>query len=308
METQKQVVKERLALYTTVYPGVERYLSAWYDSVQKQTDRMFDIWMGVDGIPVNKITCCIGEDVPINWIIAADGYTPVQIRQKAIEEMVKRYPSIIFVDSDDLLEPTRVAAARKSLEGSDVYGCAMHIIDEKGKDSGIVFKLPDGVDIGALLPRSNVFGLSNTAYRSKLLSQCLPVPAQCVLVDWFLSTRAWVLGARFDFDPIPRMSYRQYPLNITKILPPFLPEQVISSTERVINHYEITLNNIPELQGQHRTTIETSSEYVLSFYKMIVDSDDILGKYIKALNRLQLSYIWWECVAHPRLEYIWKTS
>ena len=29
----------RLALYTTVYPGVERYLADWYASVRRQTDR-----------------------------------------------------------------------------------------------------------------------------------------------------------------------------------------------------------------------------------------------------------------------------
>jgi hypothetical protein len=307
-ETSQQAIKDRLALYTTFYPNVEGYLSAWYDSVLKQTDTEFDVWIGLDGIPVKTATSFIGEDFPVNWVSAAQGDTPVQIRQKAIEDIVKRYPAVIFVDSDDLLESTRVEAARKSLESNDVSGCAMRLIDENNTDLSIIFRLPDEIDIDALLPGNNVFGMSNTAYRSELLSRCLPVPAQCVLMDWFLITRAWALGVSFDFDSTPRMAYRQHPSNITRVLPPFTPEQVFSSTELVINHHALVLNNIPELQDQYRIAVESASKYVLYFYKTIVGSTDILKEYVKALNQLQLSHIWWECVAHPRLEYIWRTN
>ena len=39
---------ERLALYTTIYPGVEPYLADWIHSVDAQTDRAFDLWVGLD--------------------------------------------------------------------------------------------------------------------------------------------------------------------------------------------------------------------------------------------------------------------
>ena len=61
-----------------------------------------------------------------------------------------------------------------------------------------------------LLVRNNVMGLSNTAYRSDLLRRCLPIPTEAELMDWLLAVRSLALGARLQFDPEPRMWYRQY--------------------------------------------------------------------------------------------------
>ena len=298
---------ERLALYTTVYPGIEKYLSAWYNSVLAQTDRNFDIWIGVDGLDVSTLITAMGADPSTTWVIATKGDSPAQIRQKAIARMVRKYPAVVFADSDDVLEPTRVEAARESLTQSDVSGCAMRIIDERGNDLGIVLKPPEGQDIGGLLPRNNVFGLSNTAYRTQILRQCLPIPAECVLVDWFLITRAWALGARLDFDFTCRMAYRQHPLNTARVLPPFTPQQVTLATERVLDHYTLVLENIPELQAQHRVELEAARDRVRAFHKSIKDSPDTLHRYVQALNQLPPNHVWWSCVVHPQLEEIWKS-
>jgi len=300
------MLTKRLALCTTVYPGVEKYLAAWYESVFAQTDRHFDIWIGVDQLDVSAIIAALGADPSATWVIAAEGDSPAQIRQKAIAKMVNEYPAVVFVDSDDVLEPTRVEAARKSLERSDVSGCAMRIIDEHGNDLGIVLEPAEGQEITGLLSRSNVFGLSNTTYRAQILCRCLPIPADCVLVDWFLITRAWTQGARLDFDSTPRMTYRQHPLNTAPVLPPFTPQQVTLATGRVLDHYTLVLENIPELQPQHRVELEAARNHVKAFHKSIKDFPDILYRYVQALNQLPPNHMWWSCVAHPQLEEIWK--
>ncbi len=41
---------KKVALCTTIYPGVEAYLPDWYRSVRAQTDRDFQLWVGLDGI------------------------------------------------------------------------------------------------------------------------------------------------------------------------------------------------------------------------------------------------------------------
>lgn len=301
------VLKKRLALYTTVYPGVEKYLSSWYDSVLAQSDRNFDIWIGVDGLDVGAVIVAMGADPSATWVLAAKGDSPAQIRYKAIARMVRKYPAVVFADSDDVLEPTRVEAARESLAWSDVSGCAMRIIDEHGNDLGIVLEPPEGQDIGGLLPRSNMFGLSNTVYRTRILRQCLPIPADCVLVDWFLITRAWTLGARLDFDFTCRMAYRQHPLNAARVLPPFTSQQVTLATERVLDHYTLVLENVPELQPQHRTELEAARNRAEAFHKSIKQSPDILHRYVQALNELPPDHMWWSCVAHPQLEEIWRS-
>ena len=35
----------KLGVYTTIYPAVLKYLPEWYQSVQKQTDQEFELWI-----------------------------------------------------------------------------------------------------------------------------------------------------------------------------------------------------------------------------------------------------------------------
>jgi len=298
---------DRLALYTTIYPGVERFLPAWFDSVLAQTDKRFDIWIGIDELDVSTAIEAMGTDPSATWVKAAEGSSPSQIRQAAIEKMVIRYPAVVFVDSDDLLAPTRVEAARKALEMNDVNACAMRIIDEGGKSLGAVLQ-PPVEDVAALLPRYNVFGLSNTAYRCEILRRCLPIPSGCVLVDWFLGTRAWTLGATLNFDFECRMSYRQYSSNMARVLPPFTTQQVVIAAEHVLAHYALVLHHIPELQAHHRMELETACSHAKAFHYSVTHSSDILVSYVEALNNLPLHHMWWECVAHQQLEHIWRLN
>src|SRR2546428_10321349 len=53
-----------IPLYTTVYPGAEPYLREWYRSVQDQTDRDFDLWIGVDSLSLGQVIAALGEDPP----------------------------------------------------------------------------------------------------------------------------------------------------------------------------------------------------------------------------------------------------
>jgi len=297
----------RLALYTTVYPGVERYLPAWYKSVSAQTDCNFDIWIGVDGLAVDAVIEAMGADPSATWVMAEAGDTPAQIRQAAIEKIAHEYPAVVFVDSDDLLEPTRVGAARKSLRSKDISACAMRIIDERGTDLGIVSK-PSTRNVVALIPRYNVFGLTNTAYRSQILRQCLPIPAECVLIDWFLVTRAWALDASLGFDFTCRMAYRQHSYSIANVLAPFTKQQVLQASKLVLSHYNIILVKVPQLQTEHKKELETARQRAKAFCNSVTESPEMLDCYVHELNRLPLNHIWWECVAHPQLEYIWRRN
>ena len=51
-----------LALYTTIYPGVEKFLFDWYQSVLHQTDQDFQLWIGLDNLDVDSVKRAIGVD------------------------------------------------------------------------------------------------------------------------------------------------------------------------------------------------------------------------------------------------------
>ena len=298
--------KKTIALFTTVYPEGKQFLCDFFSSLSAQTDNDFDLWIGLDRIRETKLNEYICDDYQAICIEQKNNESNISLRQRAMKEMVELYPGVIFVDSDDILAPSRISAARSSLKHYDMYGCAMKIIDVNGADLHVSFQMPSGTDITSLLPRFNIFGMSNTCYSTDLLKKCLPFPTDCILLDWFVATRAWAQNVRMCFDSVQQMYYRQYSSNTARVLPPFTQEQIIKSTELVLQHYNNVLNNIPELPNTKRILIENAQNYVEAFNYSIKQSPEKLQRYIIGLNNLPPNHIWWSCIAHPELEGLWK--
>jgi hypothetical protein len=299
----------KLAVYTTIYPGVEEYLPAWHASLAAQTDQNFDLWIGLDSLTSKTIEQVIGKLANAHWVPAESGSTPAQVRQQALSPIVSLYEGVILVDSDDLLHPSRVEAARHTLQDCGLCGCSLKLVNEVGVDLNLLLGVPPGYALGSVLPRHNVFGLSNSAFRAEVLQRCLPIPEEVDLVDWFLATRAWLVGARLDFDPCVRMSYRQHQANMARIRGPFTPTQVIQDTARVRKHFNLVRTNLPEGYLPDRLReLERTAEDVESFYERVTLDSSRLGGYVTAFNTLGLPPLWWSCVAHPALDYFWRPA
>ena len=300
-------MSERLALYTTWYPGVEPYLPAWHRSVGAQTDPDFDVWIGVDALDGESIAAALGPGPELRLLPQPSGSSPARVRGNSIAALLDRYAGIVFVDSDDLLETTRVAEARRALASADVSACALRIIDGEGRDLGLVFGDGDTADWSDFLPRYNVFGLSNSAYGTSVLRRCLPLGSDSPLVDWLLATRAWALGARLEFDRTPLMAYRQYAANIARVVPPFSESEVRTATARVLGHYRAALETpgwaMPPAPAE---ALGRANRRVAEFAEAIGRSPATLRRYTEALNALPPRYVWWWLVAHPDLESVWK--
>src|SRR5690349_7311672 len=179
-----------LAVYSTVFPGVEPYLPAWHRSLRAQTDQDYRLWIGLDNMDAGAVQEAVGARLDATWVSALPGDSPAAIRQRCLSQLIETCDGVVLVDSDDLLEPSRVERARAALATSELAACALRMADQAGNDLGVTFGLPAGMTADEVLPRNNVFGLSNSAFRSDLLRRCLPIPAASVLVDWFLATRA----------------------------------------------------------------------------------------------------------------------
>ena len=298
--------RRETALYTTFYPGVEKFLQPWFRSVVGQSDRNFDLWIGLDSMSPEDATEAIGSSIEARWIVNAPGSSPAAIRDHAFRQLTEEYEALILVDADDVLDATRVEAARRALERQEVVGCALRLIDEEGADLGRVFSPAPAARPESQLARHNVFGLSNTAYRSDMLKACLPIPEGCILIDWLLATRAWALGARMDFDVTPRMYYRQYGGNTAGVLTPFSASQVLKASCRVLGHYDCLLDSGWPLPPRFREEIAAARARARQFYGAVTGSRQRLEEYVTALNRLEPQHVWWWCVAHSDLENLWK--
>lgn len=298
---------ETLALYTTIYPGVEPYLRDWYRSVAAQTDQNYRLWIGLDALDVKAVIEALGDEPKATWVIAKSGETPAQIRQQAFEQITAVCDGVVLVDSDDMLHSTRVAFARAALQESDLNGCALRLVDQRGHYIGSDFGLPSRQEPDTVLPRNNVFGLSNTAFTSDLLQKCLPIPAEVMLVDWFLATRAWLYGARLSFDRVARMDYRQHDSNMVQVRYPFSVRQVIKDTERVRQHFQFlrSAGGGETYKAERMAELQQVAADVDLFHQQVVLQPARLQGYVRSLNALKPAPVWWSSVAHPALSDFW---
>jgi len=295
-----------LALYTTIYPGVEPYLADWYRSVRGQTDQDFELWIGLDAMDSRAAMDALGADPGGTWVLGEPGDTPALVRQRALAQIAERYEGVVLVDSDDVLHASRVATARSMLGANDLVGCALRLVDQSGLPVGVAFGLPQGAEPEDLFPQNNIFGLSNSAVRSDLLHRCLPIPASVVLVDWFLASRAWLLGARLAFDNAVGMDYRQHGKNMARVLPPFDADRIVRDTERVRDHFRILQASSPDGAIIHRVeAVAKVAVDIERFYERVVLRPFRLEQYLVALNALDIAPLWWSSVANPALRDMW---
>lgn len=294
----------RTAVYSTIYPGMEPYCSAWAQSLGSQTDGDFDLWIGVDQLSIAEIEKAAQQQLAAEYIISKPGDTPAMIRNRALEEIVGRYESIIFVDSDDILYPTRVEAAKQFLRYYDVAGSAMQLIDQSGTLLDIVFAPLPMSDYASILFRWNIFGLSNTAYRSEVVHRCLPIPPDCIAVDWYLATMSLLHGSKLGFDNNPQMYYRQHGTNTARIIPPFTPDQIRNATRIVLQH-QLSIIDCTTAEMQKKK-LALEHQKVEKFSHIVLGNSGMLDRYVLALNKLPVQSFWWACVAHPELEELWN--
>ncbi len=295
-----------IALYTTIYPGVECFLEAWKQSVLKQSNQNFEIWVGVDGFSLDRAKKLLSGLEVKQFFISKYPNLKAYVRKTVLAEMVRLYDVIVLVDSDDVLEESRVCSASHQLNDYDVIGCAMSLIDEQGHDLGVSFGRKEAAFQREDIIQYNQFGLSNTAYRSDLLKECLEVSNECELLDWFLITNALFLGARAFFDPVKRMQYRQHPKNFTKVQRPFNSDDIKQASVCVLKHFDFLLQESKVLQTAQRKMIEARKNEVLHFSHLFSDPPHLLKKYVEAFNVLSQDNLWWSCVANVCLEALWN--
>jgi hypothetical protein len=295
------------AVYTTIYPAVRGYLVDWYRSLCQQTEQDFQLWIGLDSLDRCTVENIFGHQVDAYWLEAPRGSSPAQIREMGLSRIAETCKGVVLVDSDDLLEPSRVAAARNQLEICDIGGCALRLVDAEGNDLGSIFDLPSQRTPEEVFPRCNVFGFSNSVLSAELLQRCLPIPKDAILVDWFLATRAWLLGSKMGFDRVPRMKYRQHAGTMAHVRLPFCKERVASHTEMVRHHFKLVLAAPPEdfVEARYESLVRVQAD-VEEFWRRIVLDSERLQKYIDALNALAPTPVWWTSVAYPSLQSMWR--
>lgn len=286
-----------LALYTTIHPGTRPFLKDWYASVVAQTDTDVDLWIGLDGMTVSDVENILGVRPDAEWVRAHDGDTPAQVRSRAWKALIPHADAVVMVDADDVLLPERIARSRAAAAHADLSGCALALVDQSGHELGVTMPPAGCADPESVLPLYNLFGLTNSTYRTELLERLLPLPSSAVLVDWYLATKAWLGGATLAFDPRPAVQYRQHPDSTLALYPPFRSTSLRKTALAVRDHFQAVVDLPgPDLK---RARVQAAASHAERFAQCATSHPRWLATYTALLNDNPPSALWWSVVAHP---------
>jgi hypothetical protein len=103
------------------------------------------------------------------------------------------------------------------------------------------------------------------------------------------------------------MAYRRHARNVTPLLPPFLPEDILRATRLVLAHYRaVLMGDALVKRAVYWSRIKMAYRRAALFQERISNDEDKLKRYVGALNELDPVYVWWWCVANTKLEEIWR--
>ena len=202
--------KSSTAFLTTVFPSCKQYLDDFFKSLSNQTDSDFDVIVINDCL--EDFIFFIKKYKKLNIIEIKSSKSPIQNRIKGLNHILDdNYSNLIFGDSDDYFSENRVSVSKEILTKNDIAVNDLVLFDEKFKTESI-FK-----DIKFLkhdLVHRNIFGLSNTAIRTKILKNLSLEPeVEIVAYDWYLFSLLVFNDFSFKFSSETNSFYRQYSSN-----------------------------------------------------------------------------------------------
>jgi len=225
------------AFLTVVFPANLCYLDDFLSSLAAQSHKKIDYYFFNDGIDnlhdrVKKHN--------INYVEIKLAGTPSRIREIAINNLISSgYKYIVFGDSDDYFENSRIEKSLELLEKHDIVINDLNIISfdnkmlcrnylsEKIKNNSIV-KLE-------FVTNKNIFGLSNTAIKIKNLKK-LKFNKNLIAVDWYFFSYCLLNGYSAIFTNETRTFYRQHELNTVGISC-FTKDNIIKGINAKYYHY-----------------------------------------------------------------------
>ncbi|MBE0514842.1 glycosyltransferase [Sulfurimonas sp.] len=203
------------AFLTTIFPMNEQYLYDFFNSLENQTYKYFDVIVVNDGYKdFEKIKTAYNQT--LNIIELHYSNTPAKNREYGINYCIDNgYDILIFGDSDDYFEKNRVEKSLEFLKECDIVVNDLTLFDESGvyEEKYLSHRLEnlEVVDF-EFIKDKNIFGLSNTAIKLKGMRK-IAIPDDLIAVDWYLFSMLLIEGKKAVFTNETISYYRQHQQN-----------------------------------------------------------------------------------------------
>lgn len=208
-------MKLKVAFLTTIFPMESKFIYDFFDSLEKQTYKDFDLIVVNDGFK--------GFDEfkkrykSLNIIELKYSNTPAKNREYGINWCIDNgYDILIFGDSDDYFEFNRLEVSIEKLKHYDIVVNDLTLFNERKlvNEKYLSNRLSNNKVINLdFIKEKNIFGLTNTALNVKILDNNVSFDENIIAVDWFLFTLLLLKGKIAIFTNETVTYYRQYDKN-----------------------------------------------------------------------------------------------
>ena len=207
-------MNKKIAFLTTIFPMNDKYLYDFFDSLQRQTYKFFDIIVINDGY--QNFNILTEKYNKLNIIELKYSSTIAKNREYGINYVIdNNYDILIFGDSDDYFMENRIEKSIEMLESYDIIVNDLSLFDEDGVfiEKYISNRIKNKTEIDfKFVEDKNIFGLSNTAVNVSILDK-VQFDKDLIAVDWFLYKSLLKLKYSAIFTNETETYYRQYANN-----------------------------------------------------------------------------------------------
>jgi hypothetical protein len=210
-------IKSKNAVATTAFPQPNDFSDDYFESLDSQDFKDFDIIIVNDGCKNLDYFISKYKGLNIIELEPADGIA--KNREKLINTTKKFYEKIVFCDFDDFFSSNRVRETLKYLDSHDIVCNDLNIYFDGSVVSESFFS--NDLSHNSIIKQQdivqyNYFGLSNTGIRSDSFSWVDFAP-QLEVVDWYFFSLVMLNGANAIFINSSKTFYRQHNRNIANI-------------------------------------------------------------------------------------------
>jgi len=256
-----------------IYPGVEKYIKDYCNSIKIQDTKDFDILILND--KYNKIFPL--NDKRITILNIENNLTPSEIRMLGIKHAINnKYKYIVFSDSDDYFSSNRISISKKKLIKYDFIYNSYVIVDNSGyisnKYCSSYFDIRrTNISISDIIDK-NIIGFGNSGVKVKKLDN-LHIPKEILAVDWWIYSILLLNSCKGRYISEAVNYYRQHENNLG-----------ISTN---LNKNKL-LNGIRVKQIHYKNLLIYCEDHkmkeAIKIYSKKLEEINTLNKYIKDVN------------------------
>ncbi|MGD9992110.1 MAG: glycosyltransferase family 2 protein [Salinivirgaceae bacterium] len=279
----------KVAFISFVYHGVEPFLNDFFNSLQNQTHKDFDLIIVNDS--VENFNSIVAQYPDLNIIEIKHASTPIENRIFGFKYLINNgYSHVILGDSDDFFTNNRIETALKYLKRYNIVVNDLIITDGMGVTRHHNYfsqRISNGKPITKdFIFNKNIFGLSNTAVQVNLLENIV-LKNDLLAVDWYIFTKLLALGFNACFTNEMATYYRQHSNNFIGIH--------CDSKEKIIRGAYVKYQHYKHLAEEFEDFEKMYNEYKQLIIQLEQFPESQNTYILKHLNFEQnKNYFWWE--------------